>query len=58
LTKSEFRFKEKNFLESSGESWRIGMIKLDKEKVMCNNVSYLNCNLQVEDETQAISTSP
>jgi hypothetical protein len=34
------------------------MIKLDKEKVMSNDVSCSNCNLQVKDETQAISTSP
>jgi hypothetical protein len=35
-------------MEPFGESWRVGMAKLDK-KIMANDFRYLNYNFQIKD---------
>ncbi len=40
-------------VESFGKCSKIGVAKIDK-KIMANDLSYLNYNLEVKDETQLI----
>jgi hypothetical protein len=40
-------------VESFGKCWKIGVAKIG-ENIMANDLSYLNYNLEIKDETQLI----
>jgi hypothetical protein len=44
-------------VESFGKRWKIEVVTIDKN-IMANDLSYLNYNLEVKDETQLIYKRP